>query len=174
MAIIDVESLRTIQWDKSNLWEIAIEDNTFLGFVPSNDISMGFFGIGTEQVGASAIEIPASRTVPTFNLSYYDDEDLTQTNFFTEWLRSMVHIDGYRVNLLENVHKLITVSKLNSKRQIIWTWTFHAFPTGNIEYHGDSDGSLPIYTLNFIVSAGSMKWIPVAPVDSTFNPRTTQ
>ena len=170
MAIIDVESLRDIQWDKSNLWEISIEDNTFLGFVPSNDISMGFFGIGTEQVGSSAIEFPATRTVPTFNLSYYDDEDLTQTKFFTEWLRSMVSLDSYRVELLENAHKLITISKLNSKRQIIWEWVFHAFPTGNIEYHGDSDGSLPIYTLNFIVSAGSMKWKAVPTVDSiSFN-----
>ena len=159
MAIIDVESLRKIQWDKSNLWDIFIEGNSFQGFVPANDISMGFFGVATEQMGASGLEFPANRTVPTFNLSYYDDENLTMTNFFSGWLHKTVSLDGYKYELLENIQRLIIVYKLNSKREVISSWSFHAFPTGNIEYHGDSDGSLPIYTINFIVSAGSMKQI---------------
>ncbi len=158
MPIINVETLRTIQWDKSNLWEISIEDSTFDGWIPSNDITMGFFGIGTVPVGDSGLEIPATRTIPTFNLSYYDVEDLRMTKFFTEWLHTTSSLDGYRYMLMENVHKQFIISKLNSKREIIYTWMFKAYPTGAIEYHGDSDGSLPIYTLNFTVTAGDMVW----------------
>lgn len=166
MPIVTVETLRGLQWDKSNLWDIFIDGNTFQGMVPSNDISMGYFGIGTEGVGSSGLEIPASRTVPTFNLSYYDDEDLTMTKFFTAWLQSIASIDGFRYELLENIQKYIVVSKLDSTKQTTYDWLFQGYPTGTIEYHGDSDGSLPIYTLNFIITAGSMEWVeqPKTPI----------
>ena len=160
MAIITIETLRGIQWDKSNLWDIAIEGSpgAFNAWVPANDIQLGFFGVGTEQVGSSGLEIPYTRTIPTFNISYYDDEDLTMTDFFSTWLRQTISLNGYRVAHLEDIQKYFVISKLNSKKEVIKTWTFQAFPTGNIEYHGDSDGSLPIYTLTFSVSAGSMTW----------------
>ena len=160
MAIVTVETLREVQWDKSNLWDITIDGSPaeFNGWVPINDIQMGFFGVANEQAGSSGLEFPATRTVPTFNLSYYDDEQLSMTQWFATWLNQTVSLNGYRVAHLEDIQRTFVVTKLNSMRQPIFTWTFQAFPTGNIEYHGDSDGSLSIYTLTFTVSAGSLTW----------------
>ena len=160
MAIINIENLRAVQWDKSNLWDITIDDmptSPFTGWIPVNDVQLGFFGVSGESIGSTGLEIPYTRTVPTFNLSYYDDEELTITKFFTDWLKSMVSDDGYDVMLLEDAQKKITIQKLNSVLdEATQTWIFNAYPTGNIEYHGDSDGSLSVYSLTFTVSGGNM------------------
>ena len=160
MAIVTVETLRQIQWDKSNLWDITIPGSPadFHAWIPINDLQMGFFGVTAEQAGSSGLEFPATRTVPTFNLSYYDNENLSMTHWFSKWLKQTVSLDGYRVAHLESIQRDIIVTKLNSMREPIYTWSFKAFPTGNIEYHGDSDGSLSIYTLTFTVSAGELIW----------------
>ena len=160
MAIIDINSLIGFQWDKSNLWDIAIEDMKFQSWgtgLPANDVQLGFFGIANEAIGSSGLDIPNTRTIPTLTLSYIDDEELTVTNFFKKWLQDMVSLDGVRVQTMETASKQIVLQKLKHDHSMSDVWVVNAFPTGNLEYHGDSDGSVPIYSVAFTVTGGDLK-----------------
>jgi hypothetical protein len=160
MALVTVKGLRGIQWDKSNDWEITIEGFNFQnrGFFPANDFELTFFGVENEQVSSTGVEIPKNRTIPNVTLSYIDDENLTTTKFFTDWQRSLVSSDGYKVLPLMESYKTIHIHKLNSMKEKIIYWKLKGFPTGNIQYHGDSDGSIPIYSINFTIVGGGLKW----------------
>ncbi len=162
-SIINITNLANLQWDKSNLWSINIKGMPDFhawpgGTFAANDTQLGFFGISNESIGSTGLDIPHTRTVPSLTLSYVDDETLTITNFFKDWLREMITLDGFRVQTLEEALKIITIYKLKHDLSIAETWILKAFPTGNFDYHGDSDGGqAPIYSLTFTVVAGNLE-----------------
>ena len=160
MALVTVKKLRGIQWDKSNNWEIILEGFNFQGrnFFPANDSELTFFGIENEGIGGTGIEMAKSRTIPNVTLSYIDDESMSTTKFFTNWQREIVSMDGYDVLPMSNSGKFIHIYKLNSMKERTHYWRLLGFPTGNLQFHGDSDGSVPFYSVNFTILAGSLKW----------------
>jgi len=155
-----VESLRRIQWDKSNKWEFSLDglNEKFKGWVPATSMELGFFGVTTESLGSSGVEYISGRTYPTFTISYIDSEDLKVTKFFTDWMKECVSPDGYEVLMISQAARHFTIHKLNSRNKTQFVWEGKVIPTGNITYTGDSDGSIPQYQVNFIVVAGSLKW----------------
>ena len=119
------------------------------GFFPANDLEIGFHGITNGQFGN--LEFAQSAVYPTLTLSYVDDEYLTTTFAFREWMSEIVSKNGLKVQPINSAGKNIIINKLNSMRHVIDQYTFFAYPTGNITYHGDSDGSIPIYSVQFTV-----------------------
>ena len=168
MGIISIRNLAgDLQWDKSNLWDISIEGLNFHSWptmypvgtgMPANDIQLNFFGVLMESIGNTGLSIPYGSSWPTLSLSFIDDEQLTVFDFFKSWMYSMAPtIDGYRATLLNETSKSIVVSKLNHQQKVERAWTFRAFPTGGIEYHGDSSGDIKIYTINFNIVSGNLE-----------------
>jgi len=162
VALVSVEGLRGIQWDKSNQWDVRIDGlllrNGSLKIFPANDLELTFFGIEEESIGSTGLSMPKTRTIPNITLSYIDTEIMEVTRFFTDWQRDIVSADGYEVLPQDEAMKLIVISKLNSKKETIYSWSVWAYPTGNIQFHGDSDGSIPMYSVSLTVVGGSLKW----------------
>ena len=161
MSLVTVTKLRSVQWDKSNNWEIIIPSLNFNGkntFFPANDTELTFFGIENLEISGTGISIPKSRTIPNVTLSYIDDETLSITKQITAWQKSIVSSDGYSVLPMNVASHDIFIYKLNSMKKRIAFWKLKGFPTGNLQYHGDSDGSIPIYSVNFSVTHGGLAW----------------
>ena len=162
MAIATVTDLRKIQWDKSNIWDVQIEDFKFddgVLFFPGNDLEVTFFGVENESFGETGIEAPKKRSLPNVTLSFIDSENLTTLKYFTDWQRNLVSSDGYEVTPMNKAYRILIVTKLNSMKQPLYKWVLRVFPTGNLQYHGDSDGSVPLYSVNFTVVGGNLEWL---------------
>jgi len=160
MSMVTISELRKIQWDKSNLWEIKIDGFDFknVDFFPANDTELTFFGIENGQIQSTGLEFVKTRTIPNVTLSYIDDETMSVTKFFTDWQREMVSMDGYDVLPLDECHKTLIITKVNSLNEKLYKWILNVYPTGNLQFHGESDGSLPFYSVNFTVVGGGLDW----------------
>jgi len=160
VSLVTVTNLRKQQWDKSNNWDIRVTDIKFgnSSVFPANDTELTFFGIENESIGSSGLEMVKTRTKPNITLSYIDDENLSITKQFTDWQRSLASMDGYEVLPLSHAGRYIFITKLNSMKEPIFKWRLRGFPTGTLQYHGDSDGSVPFYSVNFVIIEGSLDW----------------
>jgi len=160
MKKITIERIRTVQWDKSNKWEFELEglNEKFGGWTSTTSLEIGFFGVTTEALGSTGTEYISGHTYPTLTISYVDSEDLKITQFFTKWMQDCVSEDGYEVETVADAAKDFNVFKTLSTNETKHTWQGKVIPSGNITYTGDSDGSVPIYQVNFMVVAGSLKW----------------
>lgn len=163
MPLTSIEQIRSVQWDKSNLWDIHIPAaiHPFDAWVPANDVEFGFRGIVNEAFGsASGLEFPKSTSYPTLTISYMDDEDLSMTMFLKEWQEGIVNVEGTMVKTVydPDVSKTIIITKHNSKKENVLTINCLGYPTGQITYHGDSDGSTPIYSVQFTITASEVKY----------------
>lgn len=154
---LTVEKVRSPQWDKSNLWDIKIDGIYGVkGFIPSIDIEFGFHGIQNGTVGNSSLEFAQTTTFPIFTMSYIDDEKLTFTKQLANWQSQIVSENGLVVQPPETASKLILIEKLSSLRNVKETFTLKGFPTGQINYHGDSDGSAPVYSVQFTITGSDI------------------
>ena len=160
MSLVTVTHLRKHQWDKSNNWDINVE-GIFFGnsrVFPANDTELTFFGIENESIGSTGLEMAKTRTRPNVTLSYIDDENLSITKQFTDWQRTIVSMDGYEVLPLSDACRFLNITKLNSMKEPLFKWRLKGYPTGTIQYHGDSDGSVPFYSVNFVITEGALDW----------------
>ncbi len=150
---LTVENVRASQWDKSNLWDVRIDgvDSLSGSVFPINDIEIGYHGIQNGTLSGTSLEFPQTATFPILTMSYMDDEDLSFTTGLREWIDEIVSKDGLVVQPVEQAKKHIMFTKLSSLRTPINTEAIWAYPTGQLTYHGDSDGSVPIYSLQFTV-----------------------
>lgn len=157
---ITLERLRTVQWDKSNKWDFELEglNEQFGGWTSATSLEIGFFGVVTEALGSTGTEYISGHTYPTLTISYVDSEDLKVTNYLTQWMKDCVSMDGYEVLTVDQAAKHFTVTKTLSTNAPTARWQGKVIPSGNITYTGDSDGSVPIYQINFMVVAGSVKF----------------
>lgn len=152
MPLVNIEQLRAIQWDKSNLWDIEIDGiQNSAGFIPANDMELGFHGVTDGQYGAASFA--QSTTYPVLTLSFMDDEKLSVVNQLRDWMSDIVDTTGLIVAPVNMIKRAIIITKLTSTRTPVpgGTMVLWAYPTGQISYHGDSDGSTPIYSLQFTV-----------------------
>jgi len=150
---LTIEQVRAPQWDKSNLWSVLIQGVATLrgGLFPINDIEIGYHGIQNGTLSGTSLEFAQTATFPILTMSYIDDQDLKFTKGLRKWMAEIVSEDGLVVQPIEQAMKAIIFSKQGSLRfseddSAIW-----AYPTGQITYHGDSDGSSPIYSIQFTV-----------------------
>jgi len=152
---LTVENVRSKQWDKSNLWDIYIVgiDFSTKNWIPANDIEYTFHGIENGTVGETNVNFAKGHVKPTLTMSYMDDENLTMTHALREWQEHIVSKDGIYVKPIyaDGVLKQMVLSKLNHKKEVVTNINAYIYPTGTISYHGDSDGSTPIYTVTFEV-----------------------
>lgn len=150
MGLINIESVRSIQWDKSNLWDVTIDGiKNPNGWFPANDLELGFHGLTEGTYGA--LSYAQGTTFPLLTMSYMDDEKLSVTLALKSWMSEIVSSNSLIVQPPEKAKKAIIIKKLNSMRSVIKEFTIYAHPTGQITYHGDSDGSTPIYSLQFTI-----------------------
>jgi len=159
---LTVENLRTKQWDKSNLWDITLEGMEFADpsrWIPVNDMEIAFQGIENGTLGETGVEFAQKTTSPTLTLSYIDDENLTMTHALRTWQSYIISHDGVWVKPMNSagVLKRLVINKLNSKKETTTTINTFVYPTGAISYHGDSDGSTPIYSVTFVVAKMGIK-----------------
>jgi len=166
---LTVENLRTKQWDKSNLWDIFIDGIEFSTekWLPANDLEFVFHGIENGTMGETSVEFAQKATQPSMTLAYLDDENLTMTHALRTWQEYIISYDGVWVKPMnaEGVLKQMVITKTNHEKEAVTRINAFVFPTGAITYHGDSDGSLPIYSVTFniakaqILKAGNeTKW----------------
>ncbi len=152
---LTVDNLRTKQWDKSNLWDVDIQGITFGGakWLPANDVELVFHGIENGTLGDSGVEFAQKASHPSITMSYLDDENLSMTHSIRQWQEHIVSHDGIYVKPIESagVLKHFTLKKLNHKRETVTTVNAMVYPSGSLNYHGDSDGSTPIYSVAFTV-----------------------
>jgi len=150
---LTIGNVRSSQWDKSNLWDVIIDGVPKLSgnVYPVIDIEIGYHGIQNGTISGTSLEFPQTTTFPILTMSYIDNENLDFTIGLREWVDTIVSKDGLVVQPVEIAKKHIMFTKQNSLRSSKKTNAIWAYPTGQITYHGDSDGSLPVYSLQFTV-----------------------
>ena len=150
---LTVENVRAPQWDKSNLWDVTVDGiEPIKGkVVPIIDIEIGFHGIQNATLPGTSLEFPQTSQFPILTISYIDDENLSFTKSLRKWVDEIVSENGLVVKPVEQAKKHILFTKLNSLRTGKDRMSIWGYPSGQITYHGDSDGSLPVYSLQFTV-----------------------
>lgn len=149
----DIEKLRSVNWDKGNLWEISfpeIEDK--FGFVPVNDVEINFGAISFEAFSDTYFEYPTGRTTQSLSLSFLDNVNLDFLMFLKDWKDKVVPKNLDYVYAINDAKKLIIINKLDQEKNKLLTFSCYVIPNSDITYHGESDGNIPQYTITFNIT----------------------
>lgn len=169
MAILNIEQIRSVQWGKTYLWDIAFPnensntsylDNT-TGLRDSINIGDWFPAISVEDTTAiiesEAIPLPMSETkiaknsaIKSIRISFADDIYNTVYNWFDSWMNEIILNNNEYVGYLSDYYKKIYIRKLNTNKDVINESVYLVYPEDTLIFLGNSESGLPEYSVNLI------------------------
>jgi len=152
LAKININNLRSVNWDKGNLWEIKFpEIESIFGFVPVNDVEINFGSAEVSDYDGTPYEFLSGRTKPNLTISFIDNVNLDFLSFLKDWLDEIAPKDLNYVYAINDAKKLIIIKKIDQENKELRTYSFYVIPNSDIIYHGESDGNIPQYTISFSI-----------------------
>jgi len=163
MAHPTMEQVRSVNWGRTNNWDILLPDapplktldGSSVDLFPATDVEVSGFDVEsfTTEMSSITVSVPKSITIPTISVTFNDDEDGTLYDWFEDWA-NFIYNDGDGVSVLneEGVLKDIFLFRHNTMREIIKTKQFRVYPSGIPAETMSSSASFKSYQISFIVA----------------------
>jgi hypothetical protein len=149
-----LQAMRKVSWGIKYLWEVSIDGvgGSFKEFFPATDVQDTVATVDTHEImtSISTFEVPKSTSAKGIDITFLDDEQHTLYNFFKKWMTEEILNNEKYVSTVEKSSKLVTIRKLNKKRETIQTDSYYAFPKGELAFAGDNSSEAPSYTVTLI------------------------
>ena len=163
-----VEQLRTVEWSRSFLWDIKFTPgSSFTKETDGVDLNVWFPATNVEENlwtldthpfngGNSTYEIPKSTTLFTLKVTWVDDVKLSVNKFLRKWVNTEILGVPGTTACLEKCVKLVELSKLDNKGNVVDFSKYWVYPKGVGMYSGNSDSNNIPGDTDFII-AGTAK-----------------
>lgn len=152
----DIEQIRAIEWGASYQWDIMIPSapSPFDAWFPAADVDEDLANLETYAFDSSqhTFKIPRSGTQTNLRITFYDDVKHTLLYWFENWINNTILNHGkYVTPLLESV-KLVQLTKLNSRREVMRTSSYFVFPEGPVQFSGKTQSDVNQYSVSFVIA----------------------
>lgn len=155
-----IDQLREIDWDKTYLWDILLEDPSDPIPFPFNDF---FPAIEVEEEGANLLsfefesaggnfKVPHKSASRTLSLTFPDNHNKVLYSYFVRWIESKIFNQKEFVSTLDESVKQITILKKDVNGFNVSTNAYWVYPEDKITYRGTSESSLSIYTVSLVIA----------------------
>lgn len=157
--------MRQIEWSRGYSWDVYIDpappypfNNTNYG-LPVTEVkdAVGMSRPWDIDAGCSTYRMPKGKALFDISLSFLDDENGTMEQYFERWFEQVCPWEGLNggdgcVSYLEDAVRHIRITKLNSKRQAIFTRRYLVYPDGEIFGFNNSESGTRTYNVILTVA----------------------
>jgi hypothetical protein len=130
----------------------------FNNWFPASSVEEPIFQIETLPIKAHVLEteIPKASGGRQVTVECYDDAGHTIERSLQQWFEEMFPKYG-SVSPLLDVLKILEVSRLSPKKEVIYTNRYYVFPKGNLNVGGNSQSAAK--KLNFTLAVAGMETV---------------
>lgn len=159
-----IDQMRSVEWDKSYLWDVRFNDPALLGssfnqqtWFPASDFTENSNTGSSLAIPyyMSTYKFPQAAAPTDITMSIYDDDKGTLYKWLTDWYDA-VYDTSTGTMMLQDAVREMSVLKLNVQRQIVKSTLYYVYPEGAIVCAYSSSSEAKKYELTFSV-AGSQK-----------------
>lgn len=160
-----LDHMRQIEWSRGYSWDVFIDP------APPAPFNSTRYGLPVVEVkdhiaytrpwdidaGCSTYRMPKGKALFDISLSFLDDEVGTMEQYFEKWFEQICPWEGRAgsdgcVSYLEDIVRQIRITKVNSKKQAIFTRRYYVYPDGEIVGYNNSVGGVRTYTVILTVA----------------------
>lgn len=125
----------------------------FQEWFPAKMLDEPIFALVSKQAEyyMSMYMIPQGHTRLTMNMSFYDREDGILERWFREWGKKIIG-DGLELLPLEDCCRILEVSRLSRKKEVLQTIRYFVYPENNLRVAHNSESSARILDLGFHIA----------------------
>ena len=160
------QRLSQIEWSRGYSWDVYIDpappapfDKTSFG-LPVVNVQSDFALVGssgTLELANAVYNFPNNKSFFQISLTLLDDEIGTMEQYFEEWTNQVYSWnDDTRlrgtINYLEDSVRQIRLTKLNSKKQEIFTRSYLVYPEAQMASFDNSEGTVRNFQINLVVA----------------------
>jgi len=157
-----VETLRSVEWSKSWLWDIKFSGGPIATEVPANfttwfpatNIEENIVTLETHDFngGLSTFSIPKSTTLFDLKVTFIDDMFLSIENWVDHWVNHEILGGGKYVACLESSVKRVDIAKLTGTNEIVSLNSYYVFPKGVLYSSGNSENNFHSSEIEFVIA----------------------
>ncbi len=142
MVGFDIDSLRTVEWGATYLWDIRIPSvnvDPFIGWFPATNVREPLINPVLETIDYSTMKVQVPKTTSSLDMviSFYDDVNRTLEKWLLAWHNS-IYNDYMHVTPLWDCVRDIYVLRLDRQRERIAETVYSCFPSSKIDIESDS------------------------------------
>lgn len=178
------QKMSQIEWSRGYGWDVHISpeppapfDSKSFG-IPVVEVQADFALFGESmhlQLSNSTYYAPHRKNLFDIKLHLLDDENCSMEQYFEQWQNQVYGWDGSEglrgtINYLDQSVRQIDITKLNSRKEEVFTRSYLVYPENNMMTFDNSTGSVRTFTINLVVAGylgkvGSKSILP-NPIDS--------
>ncbi|QIG71456.1 hypothetical protein EVB32_344 [Rhizobium phage RHph_TM39] len=149
-----IDQLREVQWGTTNLWDIRIPSapSPFNAWFPAVDITENriFSSSFTTPFFLKQYKFPQNSSTPELQMTFADSVKKSLSTWLQAW-HDEIYDDSDGVMCIDDAAREIIVCKLDTKKNIIKSTTYFAYPDGNVQESLNSQADLKLYSVAFNV-----------------------
>ena len=161
------KKMSEIEWSRGYGWDVFIDPppqhplfgNPAFG-IPVVEVQCDFAMIGEStdlNLSNTTYRAPGRKNLFDIKLSMLDDEKASMEQYFEEWQENIYSWDGdpkYHgtLNYLAESVRTISITKLNSRKEEIFTRSYLVYPEANMATFDNSSGQVRTFTINLVVA----------------------
>lgn len=161
MFLEGIESLRSVDWSKTYLWDMHFIGGNGWGS-PAYPFDSWFPATEVDELVGSIIthdfapplrpfSIPGSSNLKRLKISFIDDVYCTLEKYFEEWMDVQILNNGLGVSPVEDCLRDVIIYRLGSNHKPVHGYIYSIFPAGELPFNGRSTSNLNEYSLDFVV-----------------------
>lgn len=146
---ITIQDVHNIQWGKSYLWEIQVDENeiepvlpgNFSEWIPAVTVEAGISSLEshTQSFYNTSIKIPLGTSPNQISITFIDDINGSVHDWLSKWHTTTILNDGVCVSTISECTKILHVRKLDEAREILSEKSYTVYPEGVVNMTGDSE-----------------------------------
>lgn len=156
MATISVQKMRRVDWRQGHQWSVSFpgEEAAFRKYenwLPAVEVAENIWGLEhfSFTVGASFYSIPFRGTPRTVQVTFIEDEDLTITNWMSEWVHRKILLSPGRVQYAHEASKMMVVQWKGFNGSTILENQYRVVPDGEGTLSGSSSSDVMTTSITF-------------------------
>lgn len=159
MPLLDINQVRSIEWSRSYMWDIAIPSapSPFNDWFPASNVTEPLASVESYnfEVHVNSFSVPKSVGRRALSITFNDADDRRLETWIKTWMTSTIFPTGGVAGLKDTgVIKDISITKfrhLNKSRVILSHVTYICYPEGELMFQGGSTAEATVFTVNFVV-----------------------
>lgn len=152
MRLQSINTLRAQEWSRAYLWDIEFPD--FGKFFPAVDVEENLAILQHQDFTfyQSTYKAPFRTTNFDLKVTFAEYADHSVSKWLQEWINVKILGNGQYVQTVEEASRACNLFKLNPDRSVLSTSSYLVIPEGELTFHGSSESSTEMVSLNFIIT----------------------
>ncbi len=176
MFLTKIDQLRAndLEWGRTYLWDCWFPNAPapFNQWFPATEVEEGIATLTPHEFEGylGSFKVPKSTTDQGLRLTFADDVNCTLCEWISYWINEWIFngVSGTksRVRCLEDSVRQVHIMKLDLQRNPVKTSYYAVFPTGSVNFVGNSESGLPSYAVEFVIAGATHKLESTTGVES--------